>query len=444
MFGKIGLIIKREYLTRVKKRSFIIMTVLGPLLFVGLMVVPVWIAQKGQTNKIVAVVDEPGILSQGMKEKENLKFLYLQKSFNEAKKDLAGGKYDALLYVPEVAAENLQNGLNASKLFTKTNISLNNKLYIETQMEKQVERAVLKSNGVDDKLLETLERKNRVTIKMVAIDEEQKQADAQVEVKTAVAFIGGILIYFFIFLFGAMVMRGVIEEKTSRIVELMISSVRPFQLMMGKIVGIALVGLTQFLLWIILSASVYFVVISQFVDKKYSTEQVEQMMQRMPAGAEMEQLEKMQEVSGTIDSISSVNWPLMLGVFLFYFIFGYLFYGAFFAAIGSAVDSESDTQQFMLPITIPLILSFVMAQNIIEDPQSSLAVWMSYIPFTSPVIMLIRMPFEVQYYELILSMVILVLSFIGSTWIAGKIYRVGILMYGKKPTYKELWKWLRY
>jgi len=198
------------------------------------------------------------------------------------------------------------------------------------------------------------------------------------------------------------------------------------------------------LLWIILSASVYFVVISQFVDKKYSTEQVEQMMQRMPAGAEMEQLEKMQEVSGTIDSISSVNWPLMLGVFLFYFIFGYLFYGAFFAAIGSAVDSESDTQQFMLPITIPLILSFVMAQNIIEDPQSSLAVWMSYIPFTSPVIMLIRMPFEVQYYELILSMVILVLSFIGSTWIAGKIYRVGILMYGKKPTYKELWKWLRY
>lgn len=444
MFGKIGLIIQREYLTRVKKRSFIIMTILGPLLFVGLMIVPVWIAQKGHSNKMVAVIDETGVLSEGIKDKESLKFFYLKKSFNEAKKDLTDGKYDALLHVPETAAENLQNGLNSSKLYTKTTISLNNKLYIENQMEKQVERAILKSNGVDDQLLESLERKNRINIKMIALDEEQKQADAQVEVKTAVAFIGGILIYFFIFLFGAMVMRGVIEEKTNRIVELMISSVKPFQLMMGKIVGIALVGLTQFLLWIILSASVYFVVISQFVDKKYTTEQVEQMMQRTPAGAEMERLENMQEISGAIDSISSINWPLMIGVFLFYFIFGYLFYGAFFAAIGSAVDSEADTQQFMLPITIPLILSFVMAQNIIEDPQSSLAVWMSFIPFTSPIIMLVRMPFEVHYLELITSMVILVLSFIGSTWLAGKIYRVGILMYGKKPTYKELWKWLRY
>lgn len=443
MLGKIGLIIKREYLTRVRKKSFIIMTVLGPLLFIGLMIVPVWLAQKGQSDKTIAILDEPDLLSKGLKPKENLKFIYLQGGLSKAQELLKNGKFDALLYVPETAAENLQNGLNSSKLFTKTTISLTTKLYIETQMEKQIERAILKSSGVDDQLIESLERKNRISLRMISIDETDKQADSGVEIKTAVAFIGGVLIYVFIFLFGSMVMRGVIEEKTNRIVELMISSVKPFQLMMGKIVGIALVGLTQFTLWLLLTGSVYLVVASKFYDSKYSSEKIEQMMQT-PNGMDMEQLENLSQITQTFDSISQINWPLMIGAFLFYFIFGYLFYGAFFAAIGSAVDSESDTQQFMLPITIPLILAFVMAQNIIEDPQSTLAVWMSYIPFTSPVIMLIRLPFEVHILELLGSMLVLVLSFLGSTWIAGKIYRVGILMYGKKPTYKELFKWLKY
>jgi len=247
------------------------------------------------------------------------------------------------------------------------------------------------------------------------------------------------------------VMRGVIEEKTSRIVEVIISSVKPFQLMMGKIIGVGLVGLTQFLLWVVLTFGIVTVVTTIMTtkgEKKSTTEQIIQQQKAINPAASKALTEQMgsssEEMGGVMEAINSVNFPVMIGAFLFFFLVGYLMYAALFAAIGGAVDSEADTQQFMLPITIPLILSIIMAQYIIRDPDGPISFWFSIFPLTSPVVMMIRIPFGVPYLQVILSMVLLLLGFLGTTWLAGKIYRTGILMYGKKVSYKELWKWIRY
>jgi len=265
-----------------------------------------------------------------------------------------------------------------------------------------------------------------------------------------VGLVGSMMIYFFIFLFGAQVMRGVIEEKTSRIIEVIVSSVKPFQLMMGKILGIALVGLTQFLLWVIFTAAIITVVQSAFPDKfkQNSTEQ-----SFAPGSKMMPSTQTVQKDQATtaenpsneiFDAINSINYIEMIGAFIFFFIGGYLLYAALFAAIGSAVDSEADTQQFMLPITIPLIFSIVMAQYVINNPDGPLSFWLSIIPLTSPVIMMIRIPFGVPVGELALSAGLLIAGFLGTTWLAARIYRTGILMYGKKVSYREIVKWLFY
>jgi ABC-2 type transport system permease protein len=292
--------------------------------------------------------------------------------------------------------------------------------------------------------VESVKKSVKVNISNITEEDEKKGRSADVEVSTALGFAGGILIYFFIFLYGAQVMRGVIEEKTSRIVEVIISSVKPFQLMMGKIVGIALVGLTQFLLWVIFTFVIYSTVMNVVVKDKFSKDNIENIIQKSPDGTSVENVDQMIETGQLVDRIKGINWLLMIPAFIFYFLGGYLLYGALFAAIGGAVDNEADTQQFMLPITIPLILAIVVAQTVMHDPSGKVAFWFSIIPFTSPVVMMVRLPFQVQVWELMLSMGLLVIGFIFTTWLAGKIYRTGILMYGKKINYKELWKWLRY
>jgi ABC-2 type transport system permease protein len=303
---------------------------------------------------------------------------------------------------------------------------------------------MLKAENVDQALVESTEAAINVQIPVIELaDKKNKDASADVEVSTALGAFSGILIYIFIFLFGAQVMRGVIEEKTNRIVEVIISSVKPFQLMMGKIIGIAFVGLTQFLLWILLTAGIYTVFLGS-VKQKFSPENVEMIIKKSPDGTSVDDLDKIMSTQKAIDRLSQINWGLLIPCFIFYFIGGYLLYGALFAAIGGAVDSESDTQQFMLPITIPLIFSFIMAQTVLNDPTGKMAKWLSIIPFTSPIIMMVRLPFKVPVSELILSMVCLVLGFIFTTWVAAKIYRTGILMYGKRITWKDLAKWLRY
>jgi ABC-2 type transport system permease protein len=268
-----------------------------------------------------------------------------------------------------------------------------------------------------------------------------------VDLKRGVGYIAGFLIYIFIFFFGAQVMRGVIEEKTSRVIEVIITSVKPFQLMMGKIVGIALVGLTQFLAWIVLTIIIYQFSMMSFGNPQemINTDQV-----TMAPGMMATELQDTQQISASpaiVDAINSIDLSFyfyLLGTFIIYFIFGYLLYAALFAAIGSAVDSETDTQQFMLPVTLPLVLSIIILVQAITNPEGQLVFWFSMIPFTSPVVMMARIPFNPPVAEIILSMGILVLTFLAMTWLAGKIYRTGILMYGKKVNYRELIKWLRY
>ena len=246
----------------------------------------------------------------------------------------------------------------------------------------------------------------------------------------AIGFISGLLIYIFIFMYGTMVMRSIIEEKTNRIVEVIISSVKPFKLMMGKIIGVSLIGLTQFVLWICLTSLLFFIVQGYFgnIAEIESSQEIE--MQSMMLEGLM--------------YLNNINLVEILLAFLFYFLGGYLMYGSLFAAVGSAVDAEADSQQFILPVTIPLILSFILIQPIMENPDSSLAFWMSIFPLTSPIIMMVRIPFGVADWEILVSILVLIGSFILSTKFAAKIYRTGILMYGKKINYKELLKWLRY
>jgi ABC-2 type transport system permease protein len=279
---------------------------------------------------------------------------------------------------------------------------------------------------------------NLVNIKVEA-DGIEKKSNTEVEV--GLSIFAGIMIYFFIFMFGAQVLKGVIEEKSNRIVEVIISSVKPFQLMMGKIVGIALVGLTQFMLWILLTLIIVGVAQVMFISGSSSAlemigSQQEALGQMTSGGSQMNPMVMVSETLG------SINFTVMVLSFIFYFLAGYLMYASLFAAIGGAVDNDADTQQFMLPVSIPLIFAVAMSGVIVNQPDSSLAFWMSIIPFTSPITMMMRIPFGVPEWQILLSMGLLVAGFIISTWIAGKIYKTGILMYGKKITYGVVWKWL--
>jgi ABC-2 type transport system permease protein len=454
---KIFLIIRREYMTRVKKRSFIIMTILGPILMAAIVIIPVYIATRTNETKNVAVLDETGIFYEKFKDSDNIHFHYLVSDIGSAKAAFTKGGDHALLYIPKTEVTLPTNAI----LYSENNVNISVKSYIRNVMSKRVEELKLEARlrelqaekqapvQVDD-ILRSI--KTTVDINTLKINDSGIEEKSFTEVSMILGMFAGILIYFFIFMFGSQVMRGVIEEKTSRIVEVIISSVKPFQLMMGKIVGVGLVGLTQFLLWVILTFGIVTVVTSTFSGKVSQQSAATQIMQQnqplSPSGevldATGQQPEGQEGIAEAMDAINSVNFPVMIGGFLFFFIFGYLLYAAFFAAIGGAVDSEADTQQFMFPITIPLVLAIIMAQFIIQDPEGPLAFWFSMIPLTSPVVMMIRLPFGVPYMEVILSMVLLLLGFIGSTWLAAKIYRTGILMYGKKVSYSELWKWIRY
>ena len=439
--SKTKLIIEREYLSRVRKRSFVIMTILGPLLMAGLIIVPIWLSVKNMDLQIVQVIDETGAFRNEIPNTKTLRFEFTDRDIIEAKSEFFNEKYTAILYIP-------RNGYiapSAMRLFYKKQPSASTLHYINNKLEDIFESDKLRKDFNITKA--DLERmKTDVDVLTISIDESGKEEETFTKTRTLIGFASAVLIYFFIFLYGVQIMRGVIEEKTSKIVEVIISSVKPFQLMLGKIIGIALVGLTQFVLWIIFTSVLITAIKSALPEdllKQTSQEtQVETLVPASPdPAAQLDQGSMIEEINR---SMKATNFGLILGCFLFYFMGGYLLYGALFAAIGSAVDSESDTQQFMLPITIPLIGSFVISQVVTQNPDGALAFWTSIIPFTSPIIMMVRIPFGVDLWELLLSMVILIASFIGTTWLAGRIYRTGILIHGKKVNYKELWKWLTY
>ncbi len=440
--NKILLILQREYITRVKKKSFIVMTLLGPILMAGIAIVPILIAKYSddKINKIIVIDQRPEIFTTILPSSETVLFINSKISLDSAKKAFDPEKFYGILYLQDDMVKNPGGAM----LFTEKQANLSVTNYIENSLEKQIEQDKLKSEGIDQKTLSSIE--TNVNLKTLSLKGEENSA----ELATIVGFICGFLIYLFIFLYGVQVMRGVIEEKTNRIVEVIISSVRPFELMMGKIIGIALVGLTQFLLWIVLTLTITTIASKVIIDPKTDAKVVAQTMKSnnldQHALKELGATPKIKEdaMNKLFSQLSSINFPLIISCFFIYFLGGYLLYSALFAAIGAAVDNETETQQFMLPVTIPLILAFIVAQSIVQNPDSQLGFWFSIIPLTSPVVMMVRIAFGVPPWELALSIGLLIAGFIGATWLAGRIYRTGILLYGKKVNYKELAKWLFY
>lgn len=441
LMKNILLILQREYLVRVKKKSFIIMTFVTPMLFVLFYAGIIWTAIGSTDTKEVLVLDESGLMKEGFKDSKNVKFNFTNSPIEEAKQEFELGNNSALLHIPRDVVDNPRS----VRIYARKNVSLELKSKLENYIEGQIEDMRLRAAGITPEVI--AEAKVNVSAQTINLSQgEEKESNSGAA--TVIAVICGMIIYFAVLLYGTQVMRSVTEEKTSRIIEVIISSVKPFQLLIGKIVGVALVGLTQFTLWIVLSILLVSGAGYMVRDKMENIQQEvkEAQISTMPREIESE-ISKVDEpnvAAEILRGLNSLNLPLILGSFLFYFLGGYLLYSALMGAVGSAVDQETDTQQFVFPITLPLIFGFIVAQIAIRDPDGPLVFWTSLIPLTSPIVMMVRIPFGVPGWQIILSMFLLILGFLGTVWVAARIYRVGILMYGKKVTYKELSKWLFY
>lgn len=432
---KIALIIKREYLTRVKKKSFLIMSLLGPILFAAMFAVPIWLASRDSDEiRTIEIVDESGLITEPLEDRGNLRFVMADNGLDSSKKEMKESSVYGILHIPKITLEE-PNGIT---FFSENSAGITTMSRLEDLLEERIKTLKLERSKLDATVIAGL-KTNISLSEMTLADGEEKSANTGLY--TGIGYIGALLIYFFIFIYGVQIMRGVVEEKSSRIVEVIISSVKPTQLMIGKIVGVAAVGFTQFLLWIILSFGLYSVGLSTIGLNDDRITQIQQMPDEELKNSE-EFTEAQVKVANVFGSMESLPVALLVGSFVFYFLGGYLLYGSLFAAVGAAADSETDTQQFMMPVTMPLIFSIVMISVILRDPNSSLAFWLSIIPLTSPIIMMMRIPFGVPGWEIVLSMVLLLLGFLACAWIAGRIYRVGILMHGSKVNYKTLGKWL--
>lgn len=435
--NKIWLIIKREYLTRVQKKTFILSTILTPLLLVGLVAAVTFISVKNIDHEKVAVVDNTGIFKGNL---ENTKAITFDYPLNIDTGNYSAKGFSAILITPDSSS-------NRYQLFSKKQLGLIASDHIERQINTAIENHLLKTRyNIDNKSLDAI-RKEAGTAKLDTYvnekNSELKKSDSGLAY--GIGYASGFLIYITLFIYGTMVMRGVMEEKTNRIAEVIISSVRPFQLMLGKILGIGAVGLTQFLMWIILiiglgTAASAFLSPETLQQASEASQQMQSQQSQMATGAAAQ--------FGEIkDMMSSVNWFLIIGCFLFYFLFGYLFYASLFAAVGSAVNEDpQDAQSLLLPVTMPIIVAIMLMMNAVVNPSSTMATWSSMIPFFSPIVMMGRIPFgvpgTVPYWQLIVSMLSLVGGFLFTTWVSAKIYRTGILLYGKKVTWKEMIKWV--
>lgn len=452
--NKISVIIKREYITRVRKKSFIIMTILAPIFMAAIIILPTifMMSDKDKDFKKIAVIEDGADLFRNViPNTSDAEYVYLENaSIIELKNNFEKEGYYGILYIsPE-----LVNIPNAIQLISKKTPPIGLIDHISNSLEKEIEKQKLLAYNIQD-LDNIIKNINtEVSVQTIKIDDTGQAKETSTGIAMALAYIGGFLMYMLVFLFGSQVMRGVIEEKTSRIVEVIVSSVKPVQLMMGKIIGIALVGLTQFLIWVILTVGVVAFVKSTVL-KKTDLTQITQTLpqdimtetQSAVASAEVSPAEispELAEFSKIFESAMNQDWLLIILSFIFYFITGYLLYASVFAAIGSAVDNETETQQFMMPVTIPIIVGLMVAVGTMQNPESSLSFWCSLIPLTAPIVMIARIPFGVPAWQLALSMGLMVITFIAFVWMAAKVYRTGILMYGKKTSWKEIWKWLKY
>ncbi|MGB0861555.1 MAG: ABC transporter permease [Saprospiraceae bacterium] len=439
--NNLWLIIQREYLTRVKKRSFILMTILTPIIMVAFIVIVGFIfAYQGDKTRI-AVKNDSDIKvvlpSQGSK----TVFVNKKEHLDTLKNNYKESDFDGVLYIPPVS--NMNNDWHV-QYFSEQQLSLVIKENIEGKIAKQLRRYKIKALNINEKDLANIENTN------VALDEtnlsineagelEEKETKNSAAIATILGTIMGFMVYIVLFVYGMMVMRSVMEEKMTRIVEVMISSVKPFELMLGKIIGVGGVGLTQFLIWGILGTGLLFV--AQFFMPEIDPSQID--MANAPSATDMDDMQA--KVYEVMELVSEQNWGLIFFSFIFYFLGGYFLYASLFAAVGSAMgDDLGEGQSLTLPITIPIILAIYIMFAVINNPNSTLATWSSIFPLFSPIVMPARIPFEPAWWELGLSMIVLLATSIFFVWLSGRIYRVGILMYGKKVSLKELGKWMFY
>ncbi len=436
---KLRLIIEREFIAKVKNKSFIVMTFLSPLLMIGMGALVFFLMKKNDEKvKKIVYVDESGLFSKEIfKDSKTVKYEDFTKlGIDDSKKKVEEGDYYGALHIPKI--DSLEVLANSIEFFSKDSPSMSIMGSLENKIEKKLRNEKLTKFGID--LAQIKASKISSDIKMFNFSGE-KSSKLINGLKIGVGAIAGYLLMMFVMIYGTSVMRSVIEEKTSRIIEVIVSSVKPFQLMMGKIIGNASAGLLQFFIWGIL-----FFVFSLVASSIFGID----MMEMQTAKVSPEQMEAMQQAAGSkgemiLQEIFRLPLLKMFLLFIFYFLGGYMLYSSLFAAVGAAVDNETDTQQFMMPIMLPLILAvYVGFATVINDPHGPVSVIFSYIPFTSPIVMLMRIPFGVAWWEIVISMLLLVATFMVIVWLAAKIYRVGILMYGKKPSYKDLWKWIRY
>lgn len=435
--NKIGLIIKREYLTRVRKRSFIIMTFLGPLLLAAIYIVPIMLALNAPNEKrTIAVVDGSHWFEEQFKGNDEQTFIIVEgQPIDTVKEMVKQGAFDMVLYVPPTQLNIPSNAV----LYSLNQVPLSTDEYIRSVMKKEIEEQKLLASGVDPDIVDAA--KTDINLSVIRMDEEGGEKETFTEVQFVLGMVLAILIYMFILMFGGQVMQGVAEEKNSRIIEVIVSSVKPFQLMMGKIIGVSLVALTQFLMWIMLTGVIYIGFSAAIGLSNPSTISTGSVMTQEVLNNDITSNEAVQNI---VQIANSIDFGTIIGCFIIFFILGYLLYGTMYAAVGSLVDSNTDSQQFTLPITVPLIVSMIAAIYIVNAPDGQLALWLSMIPFTSPVVMMVRIPFGVPIIQIVASIAILAVTFVLMTWVAAKIYRTGILMYGKKLSYKEIFKWLKY
>ncbi|MHA8072759.1 ABC transporter permease [Aquirufa ecclesiirivi] len=436
--NKIFLVIKREYLTRVSKKSFWIASLVAPLLLTAIYAVPIWLATRDKEVKQVAIWDGSGLFEQKDLADKEIAFQLVKGDVANIKKTFDKQGYSAFAAIPADILTNPQS----LKIYSEKNLSLSLKHDIERMVQNKVREILLRNAGIST--LKYKETQVDISSDTITVSKQGAETTSSSGGAMILAAILGFLLYLSLLLYGSQVMNGVIEEKSSRIIEVIISSIKPYQLMLGKILGVGMVGLTQFLLWIVLTIG-----LSTATSKLY---QAPSRMATVANSSNSDELkksvDKVESSSQPMDElnkvIESTNIPLILGSFFFYFLFGYLLYSSLFAAIGSAVESAAEAQQFTFPVMIPIILAFILAQFTMQDPDSSIAFWASIIPFTSPINMMVRLPYGVPTWEIILSMVLLVGGFLACSWLSSRIYRVGILMYGKKMTWKEISKWVFY
>jgi len=435
--NKILLIVQREYLSRVKKKSFLLTTFLVPLFFIGLYVGTFLLTQKSfeDSKALVYVLDQTDSVHQQLKTNERITYAKsnteLQEQLKEVKEQ---GDKTSLLIIPKDFFQTRKIEFLSSG---KPNIKI--QAEIESELEKVLLAHAYKELHIDADKIKNINTQVSTSAKEITESGDTKDSDTRIAMGIAMGL--SILIYLSLFLYGAQVMRGIIEEKSSRIVEVIISSVKPFQLMMGKIIGIGLVGITQFVLWIVLSFTLFTVATNTLINKE---DLQSQMLQQ--ANVDKTELSDTSAIALDIQTaLDGVNVTELLICFFLFFLLGYMLYSALFAAVGSAVDSETEANQFTMPITMPLLLAYLLSFGVlINDPHGSIATWLSFIPLTSPIAMLVRIPFGVPTWQIIVSFLLLVGGFLVTTWAAARIYRVGILMYGKKASFKELIKWFNY